>query len=467
MNSKILRVIRILTFFIILTETASAQGLNFETNKSWDQVKEQAKMENKYIFLDFYATWCGPCKWMDEAVYAEKTVGAYFNDNFISVKLQIDTSKNDNSETVSWYKNANELKILFDIKAVPTQVFLDANAQTLNKLEGARSAQELVSEAKNVVESNNQYAKLLKQYHNGGTDAPTTMKLVELANKAGQKAFSRKIAIDYINSLTLDDMYLYENVLFTFDNTKSSADRGFSFFFENEKKIQQLNPSLPERLIEGKIIDVIVEEFIKPFEKSKNGMADWVAINTNIAKFGIFGRNAVKQRQPFIVFDDQIMPLLLKNPTWNTIKSQIQSKRLGQYEELLFGLTNIHYLNSVNSGNQRDITNLVSALNYYLRKYESKLNGNILNGWAWLGFERFVDIKNLLIASKWAKKAVAISPDVPQINDTYANLLYRLGDIKNALIWQAKAVKLAPDNLEILSNYEKMLAQKPTWNIVN
>jgi thiol:disulfide interchange protein len=46
----------------------TSKGINFENNLSWEQVKEKAKAENKYIFVDCYATWCGPCKAMDKEV---------------------------------------------------------------------------------------------------------------------------------------------------------------------------------------------------------------------------------------------------------------------------------------------------------------------------------------------------------------------------------------------------------------
>jgi thiol:disulfide interchange protein len=46
----------------------SSKGIRFEHGLSWAQVKEKAKAENKYIFMDCYATWCGPCKAMDKNV---------------------------------------------------------------------------------------------------------------------------------------------------------------------------------------------------------------------------------------------------------------------------------------------------------------------------------------------------------------------------------------------------------------
>src|SRR5205807_219920 len=70
-------------------------GIKWTEGLTWEQVKEKAKKENKYIFLDCFATWCGPCKLMDKEIYTNDTVGSYFNDKFISVKVQMDKAKND------------------------------------------------------------------------------------------------------------------------------------------------------------------------------------------------------------------------------------------------------------------------------------------------------------------------------------------------------------------------------------
>lgn len=101
----------ILSAFVLFCTTVSAQeqaGIKFEKGLSWAQLKEKAKKENKYIFLDCFTTWCAPCKVMEQEVFTRKNVGDFFNASFINVKAQFDSTKNDNEEVRSWYPDVKD-----------------------------------------------------------------------------------------------------------------------------------------------------------------------------------------------------------------------------------------------------------------------------------------------------------------------------------------------------------------------
>ena len=54
------------------------------TDARLDDLLAKAKKENKVIFVDIYATWCGPCKLLKKTTFTDKEVGEYFNTNFIN-----------------------------------------------------------------------------------------------------------------------------------------------------------------------------------------------------------------------------------------------------------------------------------------------------------------------------------------------------------------------------------------------
>ncbi len=65
---------------------STTEGIEFFEG-SWDEALAEAKKQNKPIFLDVYASWCGPCKALKSRTFPDAAAGKYFNENFINVTL--------------------------------------------------------------------------------------------------------------------------------------------------------------------------------------------------------------------------------------------------------------------------------------------------------------------------------------------------------------------------------------------
>ncbi len=90
-NVILLNFLSILFIWIPIASYPQTGGINFENGTSWQALLKLAKAENKYIFVDCYATWCGPCRFMAEHIFPQKEVGEYFNAHFINVRYQMDS----------------------------------------------------------------------------------------------------------------------------------------------------------------------------------------------------------------------------------------------------------------------------------------------------------------------------------------------------------------------------------------
>ena len=58
-------------------------GLVWMDSERLMPVLELAQQQNRPVFVEFYADWCAPCKVMEEELFTEPIVYAYFNSYFL------------------------------------------------------------------------------------------------------------------------------------------------------------------------------------------------------------------------------------------------------------------------------------------------------------------------------------------------------------------------------------------------
>lgn len=92
------------------------QGIHFIEN-DWALALKNAKAQNKLVFLDIYATWCGPCKMLKQYTFSDKAVGDFFDKNFISIS--VDGEKGVGPDLAKQYQ----------IEGYPTMVVADATGK--------------------------------------------------------------------------------------------------------------------------------------------------------------------------------------------------------------------------------------------------------------------------------------------------------------------------------------------------
>lgn len=79
-------------FALVLTVTAvnaQSSGVKFNDG-TYAEVLAAAKKADLPVFLDAYAVWCGPCKYMTSTIFPDKAAGDYFNKNFIPAKFDME-----------------------------------------------------------------------------------------------------------------------------------------------------------------------------------------------------------------------------------------------------------------------------------------------------------------------------------------------------------------------------------------
>jgi thioredoxin-related protein len=119
----------------------SSDGIKF-FHGSIEELFSEAKKQNKLVFIDVYTVWCGPCKLLQKKTFPEKKCGDYFNEHFVSYKLDAEDDEIVGGEAfVKTHK----------ISAYPTLLFLDENRKVLAIDGGFQTVDELIATAKDVI----------------------------------------------------------------------------------------------------------------------------------------------------------------------------------------------------------------------------------------------------------------------------------------------------------------------------
>jgi thiol-disulfide isomerase/thioredoxin len=417
-------------------QNASGKGIQFEKKWSWQEVLKRAKKENKYIFVDCYASWCGPCKKMERDVYLLDWVGKEFNDKFISLKVQLDSAKEDANLKFT-YKYAREFEKLFNIKALPTYLFFDPLGRPIHKEIGLYGAKEFVQLSQQVLDTSVQIYTQINKAEKGKSTPDEMLLLVDklASRKYSERALAEKIArcyIDqYLNNKETSLMFTKSNIKFItrFSEIVRSRDRIFQACYNTPMLVDSITGQ--QEFSFNLVGTVIANEIIEPLlikAKSKKESPEWDKIESYITKK--YGENYAATQ-----ITEAKYKWFLRLNEWVTV-CEILVKKIELIGEI------------------------------------KKASWGTLNTSAWIIFQYSYDKRQLEKALIWSDAAIdSYRSEKGRVSasliDTKANILYKLGRIKEAVTNEEYAIGLAPKYAELKITMDKMKQGLPTWQESN
>gem|GEM_PF-653582 len=150
----------LLFFALLLFDATSAQkrgevdGVKFEQitlSQALIKIKKSKKAP-ELIFIDCYTTWCGPCKKMSDEVFTQKSIGEFFNANFLNLKIDM-----EKGEGITVAKEYN-------IKAYPTFLILDSDGKEINRIIGSSDGERFIEKVRRAMDSKNSPKNLRDRY---------------------------------------------------------------------------------------------------------------------------------------------------------------------------------------------------------------------------------------------------------------------------------------------------------------
>jgi thioredoxin-related protein len=401
-------------FSIAQEKPDQGKGVQFEDNLSWAAIKAKAKAENKYIFLDGFTTWCGPCKYMKNTVFPQEECGRYFNEKFISVEVQLDTTKEDNKLVRSWYADAHAIMVEYNIMAFPTFLVFTPDGQAVHRVVGGSlTPKEFIARIENSFDPAKQYYTQLRKYQGGERDSSFLRKMAIMARQAYDMKIAEQVAKAYF--ATQSDLFNPGTLGLLSDFTSSTKDPGFDLFYHRTEDVDKvLGPGMAEK----KIRQILWEEKVFHKIQGKTTAPDWDALQKSLAA-------------DYPAYADEV----------------IATAKVTYYQ------------------GKHDWTNFQVAVVDFMKKYGADVPEAQLNSYAWTVFQNCPDMNCVTEALNWSKRSFKNNNE-PSYMDTYANILYKMGKKDEAITWEEKARDLSSADAKkgYQDTIDKMKRGEKTWN---
>lgn len=385
-------------FFHLCSFSQNNMGILFEEKLTWEQVISKAQKENKYIFVDLYTTWCGPCKELDKGAFASEKAGDYFSKNLISYKLQMDKTKIDSENIKSLYASADFFANTYTINMYPTLMLFNTKGEYVHRIAGGGNTtdEQLIEQIKMGLNTETQSFTMKKRYENGERTAEF---LRIYANYLVLAAIDNKLALtvcsDYLK--TQANWTTDENKLFMYYSAWKPKSEAFNYVKTHKSDFDEYFTKNYAMSVNDMILLVTKQECFDEALNPETKILDTEKLEKNLSQY--FSAEIIK-------------PMVLKvKINQNERKEKVDSQFVEWVDD---------FLPSVKFGVDKE-------LNYY----------------AWLVYEKTDNKKDLKKALLWALESVKLSSESHN-NDTVAHLLYKIGeDLPLAKMYAERTIELA------------------------
>jgi thioredoxin-related protein len=434
------------------TQTEAVQWID---NLSWSEIIKKAAAENKFVFVDAYATWCGPCKQMDAKVYPDPAVARVLNESFLSVKIQMDETDKDNEKIKARYVDARYINNNYRPDGYPCFLFFTPNGTLANQVVGYREPDKFITVVNEALTNPmDKYKVEINKFKNGQLGYVAMPGLARQANQNKDKELANSIARvykeKYLDLLDEKDVFTKDNLLFVVDfyyTLLTTKDKFFKFYYQQGDKADELMKH--------------------PYGK----MSDWVVT-------GIIRKEEITDK----LYKDG-KPISNVKPDWEKNQSSITKKYGENFTRKYFPEEQIKFYKA-----KGDCENYVKYVNQKIKKTPPHAFGKSfgsqfgdswgLNIYAWDLFKFCGDKRLLKEGLRWSNESIRLSiqekkdsSNAVQYFDTKANLLYRLGKKQQAIEQEQIALSLTspgdPLKKEFIQVIEKMKNDQPTWPEIN
>ena len=421
---------KILYLLIILSFSSYGsvnKGIEFKEG-SWSEIMNEAKKQNKLIFIDIYTTWCGPCKMMSAKVFTVNIIGEKFNESFVNFK--IDAEKGEGIELAKKYA----------IAAYPTYLFVNGNGDLVYRAMGAMPAEKFIVEADKALLAGKTFKssdELEKEFKAGKRDPEFLYEYMKRISLNGGENVA--LLDEYLKAIPASQ-YKTEKVLALIaENIGTIESKAFIILRDALDRYLNMTVSQQKYVLNG-LSKAKRNTFKKAVDSRDKALLERLIDSVRATSYSEVGFEAEEKQ-----FRLEYAKITRDGENFKKIATKETAKLMARTLEDLVAENQLKIMNFKQGAREKNLDESTPQFKMILDNLTNnaqKLTSFQLNEYAWGYVQMIKNEKDLEEAIKWSERAIELI-ESPTNLDTYAILLSKLGRKKEAIKAEKKAIKLA------------------------
>jgi len=180
------RILFLLLFVASITMSAQVEFIEVETLAEMSAAKKKASDQMLMLYVDVYATWCGPCKMMDSEVYTNPAVADYMNTHYLSVRMD------GESDFGRMYASEQQLE------GYPSMFIFSDDGERVSKIVGFTPAEELIVNLTSINEGFSKVKSYRARYQQGTLEPEEFAEYITVVRDMGNQEEADRLASEYM-----------------------------------------------------------------------------------------------------------------------------------------------------------------------------------------------------------------------------------------------------------------------------
>jgi thiol-disulfide isomerase/thioredoxin len=156
----------------LVRAAAEKSAIEFRS-MDFDAATQVAAKEEKIVFIDFYTTWCGPCKLLDALTWTDAAVGKLVNAKAVALKLDAE-------------KEGKGIAQRYNVSAYPTLLLLKPDGTIVDRLVGFREPAMFIAEFQAALDGRPSLVRAQAAVAKAAQNGSITHEMVEARYKLAQ-----------------------------------------------------------------------------------------------------------------------------------------------------------------------------------------------------------------------------------------------------------------------------------------